>query len=293
MARSSAPGTAFLLGEHAVVYGEPALLFAVGRRATVTVETVNGGDNLPDSAYVREAVERAKDYAEDDTSLRVNVDSEIPIGAGLGSSAAVSAATLHAVSRELGTPMEREKVAEKAHAVELDVQGAASPADTYTTTMGGYTVVGDDEKRSLDVPEGAETRFVVGWDGGSAPTGEMVEGVSRLVDSNPVAGDIVESIGDLSRIGVERAEAGETDALAALMDMNHGLLDALGVSSSSLSRMVWAGRDAGGHAKLTGAGGAGCVVAYPANDDVLGAVAEEAEDAFVVGVAEGVRSEEE
>jgi mevalonate kinase len=69
-------------------------------------------------------------------------------------------------------------------------------------------------------------------------------------------------------------------------------LDALGVSSSSLSRMVWAARDAGGHAKLTGAGGAGCVVAYPPTEDVLNAVAEEAEDAFVVGVAEGVRSEE-
>ncbi len=293
MARSSAPGTAFLLGEHAVVYGEPALLFAVGRRATVTVETKSGEeDKMPDSAYVREAVGRAREHAGDDTPLRVEVESDIPIGAGLGSSAAVSAATLHAASRELGAPMEREKVAEEAHAVELDVQGAASPADTYTATMGGYTVVGDEEKRRLDVPGGADARFVVGWDGGSAPTGEMVEGVSRLVDRNRVADDIVESIGDLSRMGVERAETGDTDALGALMDMNQGLLDALGVSSSSLSRMVWAARDAGGHAKLTGAGGAGCVVAHPAADDVLSAVEDEAEEAFVARVAEGVRTEE-
>lgn len=293
MARSSAPGTAFLLGEHAVVYGEPALLFAVGRRATVTVETKSGEeDKMPDSAYVREAVGRAREHAGDDTPLRVEVESDIPIGAGLGSSAAVSAATLHAASRELGAPMEREKVADEAHAVELDVQGAASPADTYTATMGGYTVVGDEEKRRLDVPGGADARFVVGWDGGSAPTGEMVEGVSRLVDRNRVADDIVESIGDLSRMGVERAETGDTDALGALMDMNQGLLDALGVSSSSLSRMVWAARDAGGHAKLTGAGGAGCVVAHPAADDVLSAVEDEAEEAFVARVAEGVRTEE-
>ena len=292
MARASEPGTAFLLGEHAVVYGEPALLFAVGRRATVTVGTAEE-DDLPDSAYVREAVGRAREHAGVETHLRIEVESDIPIGAGLGSSAAVSAATLHAASRELGAPMGRGEVSEEAHAVELDVQGAASPADTYTTTMGGYTVVGDEEKRSLDVSGGADARFVVGWDGGSAPTGEMVEGVSRLVESNPVAADIVETVGDLSRRGVERAEEGDTDALGALMDMNQGLLDALGVSSSSLSRMVWAARDAGGHAKLTGAGGAGCVVAYPATDEVLSAVAEEAEDAFVVGVAEGVRSEEE
>ena len=292
MARSSAPGTAFLLGEHAVVYGEPALLFAVGRRATVTARNKGAvGDDLPDSAYVREAVERARGHAGDDTSLSVEVESDIPVGAGLGSSAAVSVATLHAVSRELGAPMEREKVAEEAHGVELDVQGAASPADTYTATMGGYTVVGDDEKRRLEVPD-EPTRFAVGWDGGSAPTGEMVEGVSRLVDSNPVAEDVVESIGDLSRRGVELAEAGETDALGTLMDMNHGLLDALGVSSSSLSRMVWAVRDAGGSAKLTGAGGAGCVVAHPATDDVLDSVAYEAEETFAAEVAEGVRSED-
>lgn len=289
MARSSAPGTAFLLGEHAVVYGEPAFLFAVGRRAKVTVEK-NDTEDLPDSDYVREAVERAREHAEDETELCVEVESDIPIGAGLGSSAAVSAATLHAASRELGAPMERGRVAEEAHAVELDVQGAASPADTYTTTMGGYTVVGDDEKRSLEAPDEGE-RFVVGWDGGSAPTGEMVEGVSRLVDENPVAADIVASIGDLTRRGVERAEEGETGALGGLMDMNQGLLDALGVSSSSLSRMIWAARDAGGSAKITGAGGAGCIVARPATDDILDAVAEEAEDAFVAEVAEGVRPE--
>jgi mevalonate kinase len=291
MARSSAPGTAFLLGEHAVVYGEPALLFAAGRRATVTVENVEQ-DELPDSAYVREAIERAREHAGKEVPLCVEVESNIPVGAGLGSSAAVSAATLHAATHELGAPMEREKVAEEAHAVELAVQGAASPADTYTTTVGGYTVVGDDERRSLDVPD-ENARFVVGWDGGSAPTGEMVEGVSNLVESNPVAAEVVKSIGDLSCRGVENAESGETDSLGALMDMNQGLLDALGVSSSSLSRMVWAARDAGGGAKLTGAGGAGCVVAYPATDEVLSAVAEEAEDAFVVEVAEGVRSEEE
>jgi len=291
MTRSSAPGTAFLLGEHAVVYGEPALLFAVGRRATVDVDTKETvGDDLPDSAYVREAVGRAREYTGEDTPLSVEVESEIPIGAGLGSSAAVSAATVHAASRELGAQMEREKVAEEAHAVELDVQGAASPADTYTTTMGGYTVVSDEKKRSLEVPDEREG-FVVGWDGGSAPTGEMVDGVSRLVEENPVAADIVGSIGDLTRRGVERAEAGDTDAVGGLMDMNQGLLDALGVSSSSLSRMVWAARDAGGSAKLTGAGGAGCVVAYPANEEVLGAVEQVAEEAFVVGVSEGVRTE--
>ena len=285
--RSSAPGAAFLLGEHAVVYDEPALLIAVDRRAKVTVEAAPE-DDLPNSPYVAEAVERVRDSTGEATPVRVEVESDVPVGAGLGSSAAVTVATLHAASRELGEPMSVGAVAREAHAVEHSVQGAASPADTYTSATGGYVVVEGDERRTLDAPE---ARFVVGYDGGSAPTGEMVENVAQLVDDTDVAADIVGSIGELSRRGVEHVESGEFGSIADLMDMNHGLLDALGVSSSSLSRMVWAARDAGGSAKLTGAGGAGCVVAYPATDDVHEALAEEAQDSFVVSPAEGVRPE--
>lgn len=286
MHRSSAPGAAFLLGEHAVVYDQPSLLFAVNRRATATVEAAPE-DDLPDSEYVHEAVERARDHAGETTPVRVEIDSEVPVGAGLGSSAAVTVATLHATSHELGAPMDRESIAEEAHAVELEVQGAASPADTYTSTTGGFTSVGDGA-RSVDAPE---TNFVVGYDGGSAPTGEMVAGVAELVETNPVAEDIIEAVGDLSRRGATLVEDGDFEELGELMDMNHGLLDALGVSSASLSRMVWAARDAGGTAKVTGAGGAGCVVAYPATEEVHDAVADAAEKAYTVEVAEGVRSE--
>jgi mevalonate kinase len=286
-ARSSAPGSAFLVGEHAVVYDEPALLLAVDRRATVAVEDADE-DDLPDSAYVREAVERTRLYADETTPVRVEVSSDIPVGAGLGSSAAVSVATLHAVSRQFGAPMEPQEVADEAYAVERAVQGKASPADTYTSATGGYVVVDGDERRTVDAPD---ARFVVGYDGGSAPTGEMVDGVARLVDRNPVASDIVSAVGDLSHDAVESLESGDLEVVAALMDMNQGLLDALGVSSSSLSRMVWSARDAGASAKLTGAGGAGCVLAYPATDEAQEAVAETAKEAFVVSPAEGVRSE--
>ncbi|MFW5984155.1 MAG: mevalonate kinase [Halobacteria archaeon] len=286
-ARSSAPGAAFLLGEHAVVYDEPAVLLAVDRRATVTVESAPD-DDLPDSPYVREAIDRARQRADETTPVRVKVKSDVPVGAGLGSSAAVTVATLHAAARELGEPMGTETVAREAHVVERSVQGEASPADTYTSAMGGYVVVGGDERRRLDAPD---AEFVVGYDGGSAPTGEMVENVARLVDGNRVASDIVGSIGNLSRRGVEDVKNGDFEDLGDLMDMNQGLLDALGVSSSSLSRMVWAARDEGGNAKLTGAGGAGCVVAYPSDEPVREAVAEEAQDVYAVSPAQGVRAE--
>jgi len=287
MPTSSAPAKVFIAGEHAVVYGEPALLAAVDMRANVTVEE-SSEEDVPNSPYVRRAVERVRAELDDTTPLDVSVESEIPVGAGLGSSAAVTVATAHATARELGEAYDAEEVGRIGHAVERDVQGAASPADTYASAKGGFVRVEGDDKRQVDAPP---TTFVVGYDGGSSPTAEMVERVSDLVDNSPVAEDVVSSIGDLADLAVEAVERNEPDEVAQHMDMNHALLEALGVSSSSLSHAVWSGRDAGAGAKLTGAGGAGCIVAHPSTDEVYEAVEDAAESAWHLKVAEGVRPE--
>jgi len=130
---SSAPGKVYLFGEHAVVYGEPAVPCAIERRAHVTVserddarlrvesgdlsidgftvEYSGGSDDAPDvdvpapiveaaMGYVDHAVEQARDAADaPDTGFDVEIDSEIPLGAGLGSSAAVVVAGIDAATR--------------------------------------------------------------------------------------------------------------------------------------------------------------------------------------------------
>ncbi|XGI83341.1 mevalonate kinase [Halorutilales archaeon Cl-col2-1] len=324
METSSAPGKVFLFGEHAVVYGEPAVVCAIDRRVTVAAGTT---DNTRDSIhadadtglpvseiraeydgertiltgetdgfeYIETAVDRAREEVESDARLEIEIESELPIGAGLGSSAAVVVATVDAVTRELGVELDPERIAEIGHEVEKEVQGAASPADTFTSAVGGVTYVEpDDELRSLDTEEFSETELVVGYDGDSAPTGEMVEGVRRLREESDVAARVVESIGDLTREGVDAVKRGDIEETGDLMNLNHGLLEALGVGSSSLSRMVWAARDSGAEgAKITGAGGGGCVVAVPGDDpETVAAGTEiESERVFEVTVSDGVRRE--
>lgn len=299
-----------MFGEHAVVYGEPAVLCAVNRRVAVDADMADSdvirADDLSVSGvterdgtltgaaaelgYVRKAVEKARREAGVDQSVEVIVESDVPVGAGLGSSAAVVVSTVDAVTRELGAAVEPERVAELGYEVEMEVQGSASPSDTYASAVGGAVYVEPDrELRSLD---SSGLSFVVGYDGGSAPTGEMVEGVRRLKERNPAAGGVVELIGDVTRGGVEAVEAGDLDRVGELMDVNHGLLEALGVGSTSLARMVWAARSAGARgAKLTGAGGGGCIVALSESSEVEAGVRAVAEDAFTVEVAEGVRRE--
>jgi mevalonate kinase len=329
-----APGKVYLFGEHAVVYGEPAVPAAIERRAAVTaeprdddhvrveaedlsldgftVEYAGGTGERPDvdvptplveaaMGYVDAAVEQARDAADaPDAGFDITVESDIPLGAGLGSSAAVVVAGIDAATRALGEPLDRRELAERAYQAEYAVQdGQASRADTFCSTMGGAVRVEGDDCEPIDAPN---LPFVVGFDGGAGDTGELVAGVRALREEHEFAADTVESIGDLVREG-ERLLAGAAAdeepepallaELGELMDFNHGLLAALGVSGRSLDAMVWAARDAGAHgAKLTGAGGGGCIVALDESDATETALSftQGCEEAFRAELAtEGVR----
>jgi mevalonate kinase len=305
MVTSSAPGKVYLFGEHAVVYGEPAVPCAIELRAEVTVRKRDGqglrvqandlsldgftveyegeatgrpdidvSDSLVDAAmgYVNEAIRQVEDAADvEDVGFDIRIDSEIPLGAGLGSSAAVAVAAIDAGTRELGVELPAEEIAERAYRVEHAVQdGQASRADTFCSAMGGAVRVEGDDCRRIDAPD---LPFVIGYDGGAGDTGALVSGVRELREEYDFAADTVEAVGDIVRSGQAALADGDIEELGRLMDFNHGLLSALGVSSRSLDAMVWAARDAGAEgAKLTGAGGGGCIVALDDSPETITAL---------------------
>jgi len=328
MTTSSAPGKVYLFGEHAVVYGEPAVPCAIERRAWVTVEqredsrlrvhaddlSLNGftveysgatgetpdvdvAESLIQAAmgYVDAAVRQARDAADaPEAGFDITIESDIPLGAGLGSSAAVTVAGIDAATRELGVTLDPEEIADRAFQAEYEVQdGQASRADTFCSAMGGAVRVEGDDCRAVDAPE---LPIIVGFDGGAGDTGELVAGVRELRDAYGFAADTVEAIGDVVREGERALADGDVERLGELMDFNHGLLEALGVSSRSLDNMVWAARDAGAYgAKLTGAGGGGCIVALDDSEETETALrfTPGCEEMFRAGLdREGVRVEE-
>ena len=337
MTVSSAPGKVYLFGEHAVVYGEPAVPCAIERRARVTAEprdddrvrvdaedltldgfTVEWGESpeerpdvdVPSSlveaamGYIEEAVAQARDAVDDrEAGFDITVESDIPLGGGLGSSAAVVVAAIDAAVRAHGEEIDPRELADRAYQAEHTVQdGQASRADTFCSAMGGAVRVEGDDTRAIDAPE---LPLVVGYDGGAGDTGKLVAGVRALREEYAFAAETVESIGDVTRRGEELLAGAEPGAapdaelveeLGGLMNFNHGLLSALGVSSRSLDAMVWAARNAGAAgAKLTGAGGGGCVVALDAGGDTERALgfSNDCEQSFRAELAtEGVRAEE-
>lgn len=321
MTTASAPGKVYLFGEHAVVYGEPAIPCAIEQRARVrvtersddglrvtaedltldgfTVEYEGPTDARPDvdvpaqlveaaMGYVEAAIEQATDAAGvEDAGFEVEISSDLPLGAGLGSSAAVSVAAIDAATRELGVELDPATVAERAYRVEDAVQGGeASRADTFCSAMGGAVRVEGEDCRAIDAPD---LPMVIGYDGGAGDTGALVAGVRELKEEYDFAEGTIDAIGDIVRSGEQALAAGDIDTVGDLMNFNHGLLSALGVSARSLSSMVWAAREAGAKgAKLTGAGGGGCMVALDPTTETKTALeyTPGCEEAFRADIAE-------
>ena len=297
---ASAPGKVTLFGEHAIVYGYPAIVTAIGRRVWVTAEsrsddaiviaaldlrvpgvvvTYRGNDviigtdygkTLSAVAYLRKAIEITSDYLGARGGVNLTVRSEMPVGAGLGTSAAVSVATIAAYSKVLGYELRRDEIAKLGWEVEKAVQGIASPMDTTIASFGGTIKIWKEGKefvrRELDVS--IEEPLIIGYVERQHTTAEMVKAVKNLKERY---GELIElimrAIGRLTNEAERALLQGDVVRVGTLMNMNHGLLEALNVSTMKLSQIVYAARAAGAlGAKLTGAGGGGAVIALASKD---------------------------
>lgn len=262
----TAPGKIYLFGEHAVVYGEPAIACAVELRTRVCVKRSNyisisseigtTGLDFELHPYVSSAISKLGS-----PNVSIEITSQIPVGSGLGSSAAVTVASLEAINIEFGLGKDKTCIAQMAHEIEKEVQGAASPTDTYVSTFGG--VIEIPSRKRLDI---LDCGIVIGnTNKGASPkkTANLVKRVAQLREEFSDSIDpIIKTIGSFARYGELMVMQKKYEALGKLMNVNHGLLDALGVGTMELSALVYAARNAGAYgAKITGAGGGGCMVA--------------------------------
>ncbi len=269
MITCSAPGKIYIFGEHAVVYGENAICCAVDLRtrvqveldesASISIESVLGktGIDLEIHPYVSAVIERMREFALIE-GVSIKIDSDIPVGSGVGSSAAVTVATIAALNQMFDCNLTLEEIAKLGHEVEIQVQGAASPTDTYVSTMGGVVMIPQRKKlKNIDCG------IVIGNTNVFSSTKELVANVAKLRESYPqIIGPVLSAIGSMSEIGEELVNNSDYASVGNLMNINHGLLDSVGVGSIELSSLVYAARNSGAFgAKITGAGGGGCMVA--------------------------------
>lgn len=301
---ASAPAKIILFGEHFVVYGEPAIVLAIDRRAYATVEYADDeclhvrSANLNLQGYfkngafkveqgdlregrlrfepVKLAVQRVLSLYQEDVGLNVEINSTVPVAAGLGSSAAVVAAVTAAVGTLLKVKMSKEDVFRIALEAEKTVHGTPSGVDPAIATFGGALLFQTDTGfKPLDVK--TEIPLVIGDTGVERSTRVQVEKVRSLVADYPqIFEPMRKTAREIALRAIDAFRQDDLKTLGDLMNINHALLYGAGVSDESLEWLINAARKAGAlGAKLTGAGGGGCMIALAGNDkvqDVLQAV---------------------
>lgn len=286
MVKVSTPGKLMLFGEHAVVYNRPCIVTAVDQRMFVEIKTIREEKllvNAPDVG-VRRYLKRIESLSQGEipkgvrfieTGVRnffqkhkikqgIEIKTQAGFSAefGFGGSSAVTVATLKGLSELFKIKLNNKQLFDLAYKTVLDIQGVGSGFDLAAAIWGGviYFVTGGKEIVSL---KAKNLPLVVGYTGIKADTPTMVKKVAVLRKNYK---KLVDSIFDQISLLTNKAKVvllkGNFKKAGDLMNLNQGLLNALGVNTKELADLIFAAREAGAWgAKLSGAGGGDCMVA--------------------------------
>jgi mevalonate kinase len=285
MTASSAPGKIILFGEHAVVYGRPALAVPVTQvHADVEISDSDSAGihiHAPDIDLQAELNTLPSDHPIASVihnflflsrvtpfpNLDITISSTIPVASGLGSGAAVTVALVRALSAHLNHPMTDEEINAFTYDIEKLHHGTPSGIDNTVVTYAKpvYFMRG----QPIDLFKvGSPFTIVIGNTGVSAPTRESVADVRRLWEMDKTKWNgVFDQIGGIVQRAREKIESGDWRLLGELMNQNHALLQEMTVSSPDLDRLVSAARNAGAlGSKLSGGGRGGNMIALVEGD---------------------------
>ena len=276
--KASAPGSLMLLGEYAVLYGKPALVCAVDKRITVTLtprndERINIQSNLhgsysTDLAYL--TIEKPFQYVlgtlkHYQTKLKrgcdIDIHSDFADTIGLGSSAAVTVATLATLVSWLGMQFLPLDLVRQGRNIIREVQGVGSGADIAASVYGG--MVGYQaqpltaEKISITHP------LTVIYAGHKTPTPEAIARVQDYFSAYPnIFRELTNSIGQCAQEGLLCVRKAEWKKLGDIMNMQQGLMESLGVCTPLMRDMIIDLRkvDTIAGAKISGSGFGDCII---------------------------------
>lgn len=309
----SAPGKLILSGEHAVVYGNPALAMAINRYATATITKERLPRILFDLADIAhhshiniDALRKIKDrvkrkyyrficgeytirhvlnkpfelaqfalglFAESlnislPHGVKIHVQSDIPIGCGMGSSAATILSVMHAISTYLQVQISPETLYQLALEAENMQHGHSSGFDLRVAQHGGCIYMHNKQIESRTAPQ--MPMYLINTGTPLSTTGQCVEKVAPHFKSNHLSDDFA-AVTKVMDAGLQQENWSTVQS--AIRD-NHRLLTQIGVVPERAQQFIAQVEGIGGVAKICGAGAvagdnAGAVLAVTEDKSVL------------------------
>ncbi len=282
---ASAPGKVILFGEHFVVSGYPAIVTAIKNRARVILTPLDDkyiitsgqtwtawnkkGEQThpttqrptPFQPLYNMVSKILEDYGLE-SCFKAEIDSEVLGAAGLGSSAAVSVALAKAVSCLYDLDMDNQTIIRYSMMAEKEYHGKPSGIDPHIAALGGTILYsGPGNYQTLELVQNPEILII--YSKMKRKTSKMVNYVQSLANERPGEFRELSTIyHEIFKRAVEALKTNNLRLLGRLMTLNHFLLKSLGLSNEVLDKIIeYILEDGAYGAKITGAGGGGCVIA--------------------------------
>ncbi|WP_079707920.1 mevalonate kinase [Paraliobacillus ryukyuensis] len=277
LAIGSAHSKLILVGEHAVVYGEPAIALPFPSIHVKSIVQPNEGPVLLESSFyvgpLNSIPEKLKGIAtcikqtckklnREPNGFRMHIKSTIPIGRGLGSSAAIATAVVRSLYHFFNEPLSKDDLLELVHMAETYAHGSPSGIDMEAVTSDA-PIWFEKDKRSKKVDIKQSFHIVVADTGRIGDTHAAVSSIREkyksITDQTKYS---IKSLGHLTKEAKRALKDGDLDALGDILNRAQDELVHLGVSDTGIDYLVKVARQAGAlGAKLTGGGRGGCIIA--------------------------------
>ena len=274
--KASAPGKVILFGEHFVVYGVKAILCAVNKRVTVTAEKIKeekisiksdiGNLELELNKPISEINSPLKPFyylankiiRNQSTGIEIKIESDIPLGAGLGSSSACCVAGAAAISK-LFSEKTKKEILELAIEAEKTIFENTSGADCTVCTYGGI-IEYEKEKDFIKIKSEPNFHLIIANSNIKHSTESIVSKVKQFKNEDTerfskLCNDESKLIEDVLQLLKEN----NIQKLGQKVIQNQRYLETIGISNEKLKDMIKIGQESSFGTKITGAGDGGCV----------------------------------
>ncbi|MDG1123887.1 MAG: hydroxymethylglutaryl-CoA reductase, degradative [Pseudomonadales bacterium] len=276
--RQAACGKIILLGEHAVVYGRPAIALPIPLAVEAAIRKGGDGINVviprwgveqkvrvTNPGFTGIIAQMLEQLGLDKENMTIEVFPHIPRAMGLGGSSALAVAIIRAIDHAYKLGLNDGRINELAFECEKAAHGTPSGVDNTVATYGSplYYQRRDEQPLFSTVKLGQPLELVIGMTGKESLTADTVAKVRASWQQYPERYEtIFDQIGHLTMSASDAVKSGQLNELGELMNLCHGYLNALQLSTPELEEMIHVARQNGAvGAKLTGGGGGGSMIA--------------------------------